>query len=189
MHGRAGVTTAGCMRPGFMALLLAAALGGLDAAHGQSVAPDRLTIGYDNEGTIDATPRGCAAFIDEAMSGSSAKEKRQFAAQVCAARQRHVAAYDTLQNNYKALAKLINKDHRLRTDEAVDNLKTFVKSCIDHKFAMSASGGHNYRADIIPNEMAAVCLSIAANMVRTEVAALKAEGEEYCSVQAKKYGC
>ena len=189
MYGRAGVTIAGCTLPGFTALLLVAALSGLGAAHAQSVAPDRLTIGYDNEGKIDATPHGCAAFIDEAMSGSSAKEKRQFSAQVCAARQRHVAAYDALQNNYKALAALINKDHRLRADEAVDNLKSFVKSCIDHKFAMSASGGHNYRADIIPNEMAAACLTIAANMVKTEAAALKTEGEEYCSVQAKKYGC
>jgi hypothetical protein len=189
MHGRAGVTIAVCMFPGFMALLFVAALGDLDAAHAQSVAPDRLTIGYDNEGKIDATPRGCAAFIDEAMNGSSAKEKRQFAAQVCAARQRHVAAYDALQKNYKALAALINKDHRMRADEAVDNLKSFVKSCIDHKFAMSASGGHNYRADIIPNEMAAACLTIAASMVRTEAAALKAEGEEYCSVDARKHGC
>ena len=158
-------------------------------AHGQQIAPERLTIGYANEGKIDATERGCAAFIDGMMESAVAADKRRYAAQVCAARQRHVAAYDALQSNYKALAALINKDRRLRSDEAVNGLKSLVKNCMDHKFAMSASGGHNYRSDIVPNEMAAACLTMAANMVKTEAAALAAAGEEYCGVDAAKYGC
>jgi hypothetical protein len=171
------------------AMMLAATLFGTPPAHGQGVAPERLTIGYDNEGKIDATASGCAAFVDQVMESASKPDKQRDAAQVCAARQRHVAAYDALEKNYQALAALINKDHRLRVDDAVDKLKTLIKSCIDHKLAMSASGGHNYRADIIPNEMAAACLTIAANMVKTEVVALKAEGEEYCGLDAQKYGC
>lgn len=171
------------------AVMLAVTLFGTPPAHGQSLAPEHLTIGYDNEGKIDATASGCAAFVDQTMESAGKLDKRRFAAQVCAARQRHVAAYDALEKNYQALAALINKDHRLRVDEAVDNLKSMIKSCIDHKFAMSASGGHNYRADIIPNEKAAACLTTAANMVKTEAAALQAEGEDYCGLDAQRRGC
>jgi hypothetical protein len=190
MERRSNVVGASTAQPSLLwVMMLAVVLFGIPPVHSQGVAPERLTIGYDNEGKIDATARACAAFIDQEMEGATKSDKRRYAAQVCAARQRHVAAYDALQKNYKALAALINKDHRLRVDEAVANLKSLVKSCIDHKFAMSASGGHNYRIDIIPNEMAAACLTIAANMVKTEAAALKAEGEEYCSLDAQKYGC
>jgi hypothetical protein len=169
---------------------LSVLIAGLSASAGQEAIPDRLTIGYENEGKVDGSTRACAAHIDEIFEDRITKpEKERFTAQVCASRKRHLDAYDGLQQNFAALRTLLVRDKRLRADEAVAGLQALVKNCIDHKFALSASGGHNYRADVIRNEIAAACLRAAGAMVRTEVAALEASGAEYCSIEAQKHGC
>ena len=78
---------------------------------------------------------------------------------VCAARQRHVAAYNALQANYKNFVKAFSEDRRLNLPGSVESFKTLVKACIDHKFGLT-TGGHNIMIDVIENDIAASCLTL-----------------------------
>lgn len=130
--------------------------------------PQQLTIGYEHEGTIDAKPQACLAFVKEITEWDKAQTEKG-AKDVCAARQRHVEAYNALQANYRSFVKAFSADRRLNLPEAVESFKTLVKACIDHKFGLT-TGGHNIMIDIIENDIATSCLTLGSNLLRDETA-------------------
>ncbi len=97
---------------------------------------------------------------DKAATESGAK-------QVCAARKRHADAYAALQANYKAFVDAFTKDRRLNLPDAVANLKTLIKACMDHKFGIT-TGGHNIMIDVIENDISASCLTFGSNLIKDE---------------------
>ena len=140
-------------------------------AHAEDAPPDRLTIGYENEGKIDASYKGCLAFVKETTSWSKTQTE-EGAKLVCAARKRHVDAYETLQRNYGILMKDLAKDVRLYPADAASNLKILVKACIDHKLSLT-TGGHNIMIDVIENDIDGKCLALASNLLRDEIDELR----------------
>jgi hypothetical protein len=144
-----------------------------DLALGERVIPpDHLTIGYDEEGKIDASPQACLALVKEVTQWNEA-DTRKGAREVCAARQKHVDAYAALQASYKTFIQEVTKDRRYDWAEAADTVPTLVKTCTKHKFSIT-TGGHNIRIDIINNEIPAACLTLAANLMRDETRQLTA---------------
>src|SRR5215472_13422733 len=112
-------------------VLLAAAVGGL--ARAKEAPPERLTIGYEDEGKVDASWQACLASAKEETEGWSKTDIENGARKICAARKRHVEAYAALQSNYRTLMGLLAQDVRLSPAEAAANLKIMMKACIDHK--------------------------------------------------------
>lgn len=153
-----------------VAVLLTAAVGGLAGA--KEAPPERLTIGYEDEGKIDATWQACLAWVKEETEGWSKAAIEKAARKVCAARKRHVEAYEALQSHYRTLTGLLAQDVRLSPAEAAANLKIMVKACIDHKFGIT-TGGHNIMVDVIENEIAGKCLALGANLLRDEIRELR----------------
>src|SRR5262245_48505726 len=94
--------------------------------------PAKLTIGYEQEGEVDASPAAGEATGKELVEWSDA-EMKEAVRTVCAARQQHVDAYAALQASYKRFAKVFGEDTRLSTAEAVEHFQQMVKECIDHK--------------------------------------------------------
>jgi hypothetical protein len=141
-------------------------------AHAEAALPDRLTIGYDNEGQIDASMPACLAAVKEVTEWDAAMTDKG-ARDVCAARRRHVEAYAALQSNYLTFVKAYSVDRRLNLVEAVANFKVLVKACMDHKFALT-TGGHNIMIDIIENDIATQCLTLGSNLLKDETAKYKA---------------
>lgn len=88
---------------------------------------------------------------------------------VCGARKRHVEAYAAIQKSYKALAKQIGEDNRLDQATAVKSFEAMVKACIDHKSNIT-TGGHNIMIDVIPNDIAAQCLTLGKKLLDEETA-------------------
>jgi uncharacterized protein len=131
---------------------------------------DRLAIGYDDEGKIDTSPQGCKAYVKETTEWDPVASEKA-SREVCAARKRHLEAYDQLQQSYQNLMIEMISDRRLNREEASTHLRTFIKSCIDHKYQLT-TGGHNIQIDIIPNEIAAACLSLASKMLDYETSHL-----------------
>jgi hypothetical protein len=154
------------MKPVMIALIAAFALS--QAAHADNTVPAQLVIGYDNEGKVDASPQACLAQVKEVTEWDKAATERG-ANQVCAARKRHVDAYVALQSNYKAFVEAFSKDRRLNLPEAVSNLKTLIKACMDHKFGIT-TGGHNIMIDVIDNDISAGCLTLGSNLIKDETA-------------------
>lgn len=138
------------------------------SAHAETVVPDRLVIGYDNEGKIDASPAACLASVKEVTEWDKAQTEKG-AKQVCAARKRHVEAYAALQSNYKNFVKAYSVDRRLNLPSAVSNLKILIKACMEHKSGLT-TGGHNIMIDVIENDIAAQCLVLASNLIKDETA-------------------
>ena len=132
----------------------------------RAIPPDTLTIGYEEEGKIDASPQACFKDVKYLTNWSEAETQRG-AREVCVARKKHVDAYRTLQTNYKSFIREVMKDPRFDWAEAAATVPTLVKTCIAHKFSIT-TGGHNIRIDIINNEIAAACLTLAANLLRDE---------------------
>ncbi len=154
------------LKAGLCGFILIAAAG---VASAEAVAvPQHLTIGYEHEGKIDATPQACLALVKEITEWDKAQTEKG-AKTVCAARQRHVAAYNALQANYKSFVKAFSEDHRLNLPGAVESFKTLVKACIDHKFGLT-TGGHNIMIDVIENDIATSCLTLGANLLKDETA-------------------
>lgn len=120
-------------------------------------APDKLTIGYDGEGEVDASPAACAAFVKDTVEWPEA-ETHQAVENVCEARKRHVEAYDAVQKSYRALVAAIGDNNRLDAAGAAKNFAAMVKACIDYKSNLT-TGGHNVMIDIIPNDIAVDCLN------------------------------
>ena len=134
--------------------------------------PDHLTIGYDDEGKIDASPKSCLAEVKEITQWNEA-DTQKGAREVCAARKAHVDAYAALQASYKTFIQEVMKDRRYDWAEAAATVPTLVKTCMNHKFSIT-TGGHNIRIGIINNEIAAACLTLAANLLRDETRQLTA---------------
>ncbi len=97
-------------------LSLSSSRGG--SAHAETAVPDRLDIGYDNEGKIDASRRPASPIVKEITEWDKAQTEKG-AKDVCAARKRHVEAYAALQGNYKNFVKAFSVDRRLNLGQAV----------------------------------------------------------------------
>jgi hypothetical protein len=138
------------------------------STHAETVVPDRLVIGYDNEGKIDASPVACLASVKEVTEWNKAQTEKG-AKQVCAARKRHVEAYAALQSNYKNFVKAYSVDQRLNLPSAVSSLKILIKACMEHKSGLT-TGGHNIMIDVIENDIAAKCLVLGTNLIKDETA-------------------
>jgi hypothetical protein len=151
--------------PVAVAVLLTVAVGSPARAE-RALPPERLTIGYENEGKIDASPQACLATVKEITEWNEADTQRG-AREVCAARKKHIDAYAALQTSYRAFIRQVTMDRRFDWTEAAATVPTLVKTCIAHKFSIT-TGGHNIRIDIINNEIAAACLTLAANLLRDE---------------------
>src|ERR1700704_5080693 len=88
-----------------LALIVLVALMALAGiARAETAVPDRLVIGYDNEGKIDASPQACLAHVKEITLWDKAQTEKG-ARDVCTARKRHVEAHAALQSNYKNFVK------------------------------------------------------------------------------------
>jgi hypothetical protein len=136
--------------------------------------PERLIIGYDDEGEIDASPQACVAHVEAETEGWSKKDVEEAAQKQCAARKRHLESYEALQSNYRTLMGLLARDVRTQPADTAANLKIMVKACIDHKFGVT-TGGHNIMVDVIENDIAAKCLALGANLLRDEIRELLAD--------------
>jgi hypothetical protein len=136
------------------------------AANAEDTVPSEIVIGYDNEGKVDTSLQACLAEVKGVTEWDKAATERG-AKQVCAARERHADAYAVLQSNYKAFVEAFSKDRRLNLPEAVSNLKTLIKACMDHKFGIT-TGGHNIMIDIIENDIRAGCLALGSNLIKDE---------------------
>lgn len=134
--------------------------------------PERLIIGYDGEGTIDASSPACVADVKAETAGWSKKDIEEAARKQCAARKRHVESYEALQSNYRTLMGLLAEDAHTQPAEAAEQLKMMVKACIDHKSGVS-TGGHNVMVNVIENDIAAKCLTLGANLLRDEIRELR----------------
>jgi len=156
------------MRPTLcVTLALLLSLGSAEhASSQQATPPDRLTIGYDQEGKIDARPQACLADVKEITQWNEA-DSQKGAQEVCAARKKHVDAYAALQAAYKPFIQAVMKDRRFDWGQAAATVPTLVKTCMDHKFSIT-TGGHNIQIDIINNEIAAACLTLATTLLRDE---------------------
>jgi hypothetical protein len=143
------------------------------AEDGWQPPPERLTIGYDGEGKVDISPQSCDAFARKDAQWSE-DEIFEGAREVCAARKRHLLAYEALQKSYTELRNEIVADryHGIETGPTIKSFEAMIKNCIDHKFGMS-NGGHNIRADIIPNDDAAACLTIGKQLLDAEIVYFK----------------
>jgi hypothetical protein len=137
-------------------------------ARAETKVPDTITVGYDNEGKIDASPQACLAQVKGITEWDKAQTEKG-AREVCAMRKRHVEAYAALQANYKNFVKAYSVDRRLDMPAAVSNFKILVKACMDHKFGLT-TGGHNIMIDIIENDIAAQCLTLGSNFIKDETA-------------------
>ena len=152
-----------------LALIVLVALMALAGiARAETAVPDRLVIGYDNEGKIDASPQACLALVKEITEWDKAQTEKG-PKEVCAARKRHVEAYAALQSNYKNFVKAFSVDRRLNLPGAVSSFSTLVKACMEHKFGLT-TGGHNIMIDVIENDVATQCLILGSNLLKDETA-------------------
>jgi hypothetical protein len=156
------------MKAVMIALVAAFALN--HAARAEDAVPSTLIVGYEDEGKVDASPQACLADVKEITEWDKAATERG-ANEVCAARKHHVDAYADLQKTYKVFVDGFSGDRRLDLPQAVANLKTLIKACIDHKSGIT-TGGHNIAIDIIANEIDAGCLALASNLLKDENAKL-----------------
>jgi hypothetical protein len=151
--------------------LLTLAIG--DFALGQrAMPPDHLTLGYDDEGKVDASPQACLTLV-KGITQWNEGDTLKGALEVCLARKKHIDAYAALQASYKTFIQEVMKDDRYNWAEAASTVPTLVRACISHKFSIT-TGGHNIRIDIINNEIAATCLMLAVDLLRDETRELAA---------------
>ena len=132
--------------------------------------PERLTVGYEDEGKVDGSLPACTAYVKD-MTEWNKTETDRGVKKVCAARKRHIDAYQVLQMNYKIFLKSMAENERLDATAAVANFKTLIKACMDHKWNLT-TGGHNIALDITQNEIATACLTLGANLLKQENAQL-----------------
>jgi hypothetical protein len=152
------------------AVLLAASFGPAAAEGGM---PKTLVVGYENEGHIDTSEKSCREFVTEVVEWEEAEVARA-ARDICAARKKHVEAYAALQKAYKAFYAEVSEQTRLDGPQAAAQLANLIKSCIDHKSAIT-TGGHNVRIDMVPNEIATACLSLGTDLLTAETKELRGE--------------
>jgi len=157
-----------------LALLVATALlvaGAPPAPSFAEVMPKTLVIGYDGEGSVDTSEASCREFVMQTVEWEK-KETDQAVRDVCAARQRHVEAYAALEKAYGAFRAEIAGMPRLDGAAAATTAAQLVKSCIEHKWAVT-TGGHNIRLDIVPNEIAVECLDLGRGLLERETAEMR----------------
>lgn len=119
---------------------------------------------------MDATLDGCSKTV-ASITAWNGSDLNKGIAKACAARNRHLAAYERLQSDYRLFAAAVTTDRRLNLTASANHLKAFIKSCMDQKFAIT-TGGHNILVDIIPNEIAAECLNLGAELLERDTATL-----------------
>jgi hypothetical protein len=146
---------------------LALAAAGTAAAENAPL-PQHLTLGYEHEGKIDASPAACLALVKEITEWGKA-ETEKGAKDVCAARKRHLDAYNALQASYREFIKAFSTDRRLDLAGSVAAFKVLFKACLDHKFGLT-TGGHNIMIDIIENDTTTACLVLGNNLLKDETA-------------------
>jgi polar amino acid transport system substrate-binding protein len=154
-------------------------LEGVMRARDEGPPPERLIIGssdsnaslpsdaYDDE-DVEHLVQKCVADAAQDAEGWSKKDIEEATRKQCAARKRHVEAYEALQGNYRTLMGLLAQDIRTNPADAGAQLRAMVKACIDHKSDVS-TGGHNIMVDVIENDIAAKCLALGANLLRDEI--------------------
>jgi hypothetical protein len=135
--------------------------------------PVTLVIGYDEEGKVDASEAGCRAFVQEVVEWEK-PQVDQAVHDVCAVRKRHADAYAALQAAYAAFRAELAENTRFDGAAAATHLSQMVKSCIEHKWAIT-TGGHNIGIDMVPNAIDADCLEIGRALIVKETAYLKGE--------------
>jgi hypothetical protein len=160
------------------ALLAASILSLLSAASavahaGDAPMPKTLVIGYDEEGKVDASEDACRVFVTETVEWEK-PEVDQAVRDVCAVRKRHVDAYASLQAAYQKFRAELSQQTRFDGAAATQHLGQMIKSCIDHKWDIT-TGGHNVRLDMVPNDIAADCLTLGRDLLIRETASLKGE--------------
>jgi hypothetical protein len=134
--------------------------------------PERLIIGYEDEGKVDISLQACVAWVKEDTEGWKQADIEEAARKICAARKRHIEAYEVLQNNYRILMQLAAQDVRLSPAKAAENLKIIVKARIDHKNGLT-TGGHNVMVPVIENDIIAKCLAWTASLLRDDIHELR----------------
>lgn len=148
-----------------------------DRLHAQTRTDERLTIGYENEGKIDASKKACIAFVNE-LGGDSVETSRaaRMAAPVCEFRDRHIAAYEEFQRSYRKLWSLVRADQRIDPPAAIEQLRRAIKSCIDFKDGLNFDGLHGLGVDMVPNQNATQCLAIGTRLANDEIKRLTPKG-------------
>jgi hypothetical protein len=72
-----------------------------------------------------------------------------------------------LQANYNAFISALTRDRRFDWAEAASTVPVLVKTCMTHKLSITLPG-QNIRLDIIPNEVAAACLTLISDLLGEE---------------------
>jgi len=150
----------------FAALVAVTAAGAARAE--RAPLPQQLTLGYDHEGKVDASAAACLAYVKEVTEWGKA-ETEKGAREVCAARKRHIDAYNALQATYREFIKAFSTDRRLDLAGSVAAFKVLFKACLDHKFGLT-TGGHNIMIDIIENDITTACLVLGNSLLKDETA-------------------
>jgi len=154
-------------------------LEGVMRARDEDPPPERLIIGSSdsnasspsdayNDEDVNHLVQTCVADAAGDTEGWSKKDIEEATRKQCAARKRHVEAYEALQGNYRTLMGLLAQDIRTQPADVAAQLRVMVKACIDHKSGVS-TGGHNIMVDVIENDIAAKCLALGANLLRDEI--------------------
>jgi hypothetical protein len=146
-------------------LAFALAAGAFGPAGAVYIVPERLAFGYADEGKIDASPAACDAFVRSSVEWDAAQMQQAIQ-----------KAYAGLRNDLF--------DVRIEGAASVMHFQSMVKACIDHKLGLQlglAPVGHNIAIDIIPNEIAAECLTHGTKLLTDETAWLAGHREKRAS--------
>ncbi|WP_295559156.1 hypothetical protein [uncultured Hyphomicrobium sp.] len=135
--------------------------------------PKTLVVGYDEEGKVDASEAACRVFVEEVVEWEK-PQMDQAVRDVCEVRKRHADAYAALQKAYQDFRAELVEATRFDGPAAAKHAGQMIKSCIEHKWAIS-TGGHNIGIDMVPNTIDADCLTIGRDLLVKETAYLKGE--------------
>jgi hypothetical protein len=135
--------------------------------------PSTLIIGYDGEGAVDTSEEACRSFVTQTVEWEEA-EVDKAVKDVCAYRVRHAEEYAALQAAYKAFAAVLMEQTRFDGTAAASDLSAMLRSCIDHKSALT-TGGHNVAVDMVPNGIAAQCLRLGTDLLTAETQQLQGD--------------
>jgi hypothetical protein len=135
--------------------------------------PSSLVIGYEGEGSVDASEEACRAFVVGTVEWEEA-EVEQAVKDVCRVRKQHVEAYAALQAAYQDFAAVLHEQTRFDLTAAASHLASMLRSCIDHKLELT-TGGHNIGIDMIPNSIAAQCLRLGTDFLTAETQQIRGE--------------
>lgn len=142
-------------------------------ASSNGLMPSTLIIGYEGEGSIDASEEACRAFVVETVEWEQA-EVDQAVKDVCRVRKLHVEAYAALQAAYRDFAAALHEQTRFDGVAATAHLASMLRSCIDHKLELT-TGGHNVGIDMVPNGIAAQCLRLGTDFLAAETQQIRGE--------------